>query len=233
MRVAILQSNYVPWRGYFDLMDDVDLFIYLDDTQYTRRDWRNRNKIKTNTGSTWITVPVNDKYGSVLVEDTPIDYERDWASRHINLLEQWYREAPFFADNIEAFQDHISVRYDSISSLNEALNNWIIKLLGISTQICFSREFGKQGAKDDRLLDILAKVGATHYLSGPAAKSYIQESKFREAGITLEYKTYDYGEYPQMYSPFEPAVSVLDLLFNCGPDSRRYLKSLSPNEAAW
>lgn len=229
MRVGIVQSNYIPWRGYFDFIDDVDLFVYFDDTQYTRRDWRNRNKIKTQNGLKWLTVPVNDKYGERMIDETPIDYTQNWATKHLNAITQNYKSAPFFERYKDRFFELIQTKHDALSDLNREINAWLMDELSITTPIRLSSEFGKTGAKSDRLLDILKQVGATHYLSGPKAMAYLETDKFHEASITLELKEYAYAPYPQMFGDFEPYVSVLDLLFNCGPESRKFLKSRTPN----
>lgn len=230
MKVGIIQSCFVPWRGYFDFIDDVDLFIYHDDLQYTKNDWRNRNKIKTQNGLEWITVPVNYKTVSQLICETKIDYSQKWQKKMKNKIVAAYSKAPYFKKYADAFFELLFEHYENISELNVNINKWILTILNIKTKINMSREFSPVGSKTDRLIDILKKVGATVYLSGPSAKNYLEEEKFKSAGIDLEYKAYEYKEYPQLYGKFEPNVTVLDLLFNCGDNSRDFLKSLKPNE---
>lgn len=232
MKAGVIQSNYIPWRGYFDFIDDVDLFIYLDDTQYTKRDWRNRNRIKTSSGLVWLTVPVIfSRHGDKLnIEDVPIDYSQRWINKHIESIKHAYSKAPFFSHYSDEFFNLLNQKFKYLSELNININNWIMKQLNIDTTIRMSSEYNACGAKTERLIDLLKKVGATTYLSGSAAKAYLDVEKFKEAGIGLEYKTYNYPEYPQQYGKFEPQVTILDLLFNCGEDSRNYLKSLNPNE---
>lgn len=230
MRVGIIQSCYIPWRGYFDFIDDVDLFIFHDDLQYTKGDWRNRNKIKTPRGLVWVIVPVHYKSTSQLICETIIDYSQRWIKKTINQMADNYQTSPYFKTYSDEFFNILNQKYETISQLNININNWIMQTLNIKTEIRISSEFHPVGSKTDRLIDILKKVGATSYLSGPSAKDYIEVEKFKEAGIGLEYKVYEYQEYPQLHGPFEPHVSVLDLLFNCGPDSRKYLKSLTPNK---
>lgn len=232
MRVGIIQSNFIPWRGYFDFIDDCDLFIYHDDLQYTKNDWRNRNRIKTAQGPVWVTVPVHYRQVSQKICDTGIDHSRDWAERMINQIRASYMKAPFFKDYSEPFFGILSSGFDFISDLNVAVNRWIAEALGIKTELRMSRDYSPYGTKTDRLIGILEKAGATRYLSGPSAKAYIEPEKFSKAGISLEYKSYEYIEYPQLHGGFEPNVTVLDLLFNCGPDARGYLKSLKANETA-
>jgi len=231
MKVGIIQSSYIPWRGYFDLIDDVDLFIYYDDTQYSKNTWRNRNKIKTANGLVWLTVPVSfSLVNKPNIEDVEINNNENWVRKHGMTISQAYSKAPYFNKYYDEFFELYDERCRTISKLNIHINEWIIKKLNISTEIKMSSEIITSGNKTDRLINILKKVGATSYLSGPAAKDYLDEGKFLEAGIGLEYKTYKYREYPQLHGCFEPQVSVLDMLFNCGEDARKYLKSFEPND---
>ena len=231
MKVGIIQSNYIPWRGYFDFIDDVDLFIFYDDVQYSKRSWRNRNRIKIPNGLIWLTVPVliNLNEGT-LIQDVKINYRLNWIKKHVDSIKFSCGKAPFFKIYSKEFFDILNQKFETISELNVNINRWVIEKLDIDTKIKMSSEFNGVGSKTDRLMDILTKAGATSYLSGPAAKDYLEVEKFKKAGISLEYKVYEYDEYPQRFGKFEPNVSVLDLLFNCGEDSKDYLKSLKPNE---
>ncbi|MFQ5443634.1 MAG: WbqC family protein [Nitrospinales bacterium] len=229
--VAIVQSNYLPWRGYFDLIDEGDLFVFLDDVQYTRRDWRNRNLIKTSDGLRWLSVPVHfSRNDNTPIQGTLIDYGRDWVSKHIHAIRSAYGKAPFFKTYSGDLFDILSSRPDTISELNIRLIRWIMAHLTIRTELKMSRDFSPEGKKTGRLLDILKKAGATRYVSGPSAQAYLEKDQFRDAGIALEYKRYDLPEYPQNSGTFEPRVSTIDLLFNCGPDSTQYFKSRVPAE---
>jgi hypothetical protein len=226
-KIAIIQSNYIPWRGYFDFIDDVDLFVFLDDVQYTRRDWRNRNQIKTPNGLIWLTVPVifSRNNADTKIENVQVDYSQNWTKKHIESIRTSYCRAPFYKDYADEFFDILNKRYETISKLNVNICKWIMQQLDIKTETKMSSEFNPSGTKTDRLIDILKKAGATSYLSGPAAQNYLEVEKFRDAGISIEYKVYEYAEYPQMHGKFEPHVSVIDLIFNCGRESRRFLKS--------
>lgn len=231
MKVGIIQPNYMPWRGYFDFIDDVDLFIFYDDLQYTTRDWRNRNKIKTDRKAVWLTVPVHCKRTS-LICGTTIDRSQPWNQKHMRLFEFWYGKAPFFSRYRDELSAILGQPFETISDLDIALCRWIMDKLAIKTPLCCSSEFKPQGAKTERLIDLLKKVGATSYLSGPAARDYLDESLFLKNRITLEYKSYDYRPYPQLWGDFMGEVTVLDLLFNTGPGAREHLKSLTPNRVA-
>ncbi len=231
MKLGIIQSNYIPWRGYFDFIDDVDMFIYYDDAQYRRHDWRNRNKIKTANGLSWLTVPVIFSLNNTTtIENAKIDYTKRWQDKHIESIRQSYSKAPFYEQFSEGFFNILRCGFQTISQLNVSINNWIMQQLEITTQIRMSSEFKAVGSKTDRLIDLLQKAGATSYVSGPAAKDYLEVAKFKAAGIGLEYKVYEYNQYHQLHGRFESNVSVLDLLFNCGKDSRKYLKSLKASE---
>ncbi len=232
VRAGIIQSSYVPWRGYFDFIDDVDLFIFHDDIQYTKGDWRNRNRIKTANGLKWMTVPVRYNETSQLICDTEIDYSTDWRASHTNQFRGNYGMAPFCKDVIEFLKDAFDHRDATISRLNVRLVELICAYLGIKTPLVMSRDYGVSGAKTERLINLLEKAGATAYLSGPTAKGYLNEDLFREHGIGLEYKTYDYEPYPQLWGGFEGEVTVLDLIANTGPGAREFLKSKAPNIVA-
>ena len=223
MKVGIIQSNFLPWRGYFDFIREVDLFILHDDLQYTKGDWRNRNRIKTPRGVEWISVPVHYRHTSQLIDETPIDDSKPWARGMLNRIRDSYRKAPYFNLYFSELSELLPEPAASISDLNLRLIKWVCSHLGIETPITFSSQYHPQGAKTERLIGILKQVAATTYLSGPAAEAYLQPELFEQAGICLEYKVYDYPEYEQLYPPFEPAVSVIDLLFMVGKDAKSYL----------
>ncbi len=229
MRVGIIQSNYLPWRGYLDFIGDCDVFVFHDDLQYTKGDWRNRNRIKTSRGETWISVPVHHGTVSQRICDTEIDYSQPWIRRHVNLITESYRDAPFFKAYAAELFERLNVRYESISELNIALLRWLLSVFGIGTRLEMSSAFSPSGPKTERLVGLLEAIGADCYLSGPAARAYLDEGMLRAAGIRLEYKCYDYPEYPQLWGGFVGNVSVIDLLFNMGPDAKDYLKSRQPN----
>jgi hypothetical protein len=226
MKVGIIQSNFLPWRGYFDFIREVDLFILHDDLQYTKGDWRNRNKIKTPRGAQWITVPVHYRHTAQLIEETSIDNSKPWAQGMLNRIQNSYQKAPYFESCFFELSNLLLEPAASISDLNLRLIKWVCSYLSIKTPITFSREYHPQGAKTERLIGILKQVEATTYLSGPAAQAYLIPEMFEQAGIRLEYKVYDYPEYEQLYPPYDPAVSVIDLLFMMGKDSKTYLDKM-------
>lgn len=225
-KVAILQSNYIPWKGYFDLIASADEFILYDDMQYTRRDWRNRNQIKTPQGLQWLTVPVKVK-GRYLqtVRETEID-GGDWAASHWRTLEQNYRRAPYYQNIAEWLEPlYCGTHHTHLSELNRLFLEAICRYLGIKTVIRSSWDYRLIEGKTERLADICVQAGADIYISGPAAKDYIVPEVFQVAGVGLEWFDYSgYREYPQLWGDFVHGVSILDLLFNCGRDAARYMR---------
>jgi hypothetical protein len=212
-RIAVIQSNYIPWKGYFDIINMVDEFVFYDCVQYTKNDWRNRNKIKTNHGSQWLTIPVHvdslkEKICGVQVSDPK------WATKH------W----TFFKNLFLTINTHY------LCEINHAFIFAINSLLGITTRIRHSSEFTLCGESTERLIDLLKQSGATSYLSGPRAKEYLMEPLFEQEHIALEWMDYeDYPEYNQPFSPFDHYVSIIDLLFNEGPNAAAYMKSFLPH----
>ncbi len=226
-RIAILQSNYIPWKGYFDLINMVDEFILYDDMQYTRRDWRNRNKIKTPDGLKWLTIPVEVK-GKYFqsIRDTKIS-DPEWGRKHWQTIRYNYAKAPFFSEFSERFEAlYLDNEEVYLSKVNHQFIMTVNDILGITTPIHWSDEFVLREGKSERLLGICQDCGATEYLSGPAAQGYLDETLFQESGIDVSWMDYSgYREYPQLFPPFEHGVTILDLLFNMGYESRDYMKS--------
>jgi hypothetical protein len=216
-RVAVLQSNYLPWKGYFDIIHDVDLVIFYDDVQYTKNDWRNRNRIKTPRGVEWLTIPVGMRIHRMICEvELPDDW---WAADHLDKLTRAYAAAPFF-EEYRGFleQIYLQPRWRLLSDLNQHLIRTIaVEFLGITTEFRDSREFAARGRKQDRLLALLQEAGAEVYVSGPAAKDYLDADAFARAGVEVRWKDYSgYPEYRQLHPPFVHEVTVLDLLFHTG-----------------
>lgn len=225
-RIAIVQSNYIPWKGYFDLIHAVDEFVLLDDVQYTRRDWRNRNRIKTPQGAAWLTIPVQTK-GQYLEPIKAITVsDPSWAARHWRTLTTHYTKARWF----HAYAERLEQAYGAcaadthLSAINHRLIVAICEILGIGTKLSWSMDYALTEGKTERLVEICRQAEADIYVSGPAASAYMEVDRFRQAGIELAW--FDYAGYPaytQLYPPFEHSVSVLDLIFNEGPDAARYM----------
>jgi hypothetical protein len=224
---VILQPSYIPWRGYFHQIKKADLFVFYDDAQYDKHSWRNRNRVKTPQGSQWLTIPVLTKgvvTHKIPINAIPIAWNRAWNAEHWGTLKQLYGKAPHFrryAPMLEAFYER---RPELLADFTIDLTIALARALGIDrTRFLRSSSLPVMGSKTDRLVQILQAVGATHYISGPTAREYLEEDKLRAAAVDLEYMVYDYPEYDQLYPPFDPYVSILDLLFMLGPQAPEFI----------
>jgi hypothetical protein len=226
-RVAILQSNYIPWKGYFDLINSVDEFILFDDMQYTRRDWRNRNKIKTSAGLIWLTIPVEvkGKYYQKIKET--VVSEQDWGITHWRTITGSYSKARYFGDYKSVLEAvYLNPTSTYLSAINHQFITTICLILGITTKLSWSMDYRLVDGKTERLVDLCQQAGADEYISGPAARDYMDEQLFEQAGVKLTYMDYTgYLPYQQLFPPFEHGVSIIDLIFNEGPNARSYMKS--------
>jgi hypothetical protein len=222
-RVVINQSNYLPWKGYFDLIHDADVFVFYDDVQFTKNDWRNRNKVKTADGTQWLTVPVG-KHLHRRVSDVTLTAGA-WQQTHWKTLHQLYGKAPHFTRYAPLFEEvYLRRRWDTLSELNQFLIRSISGELGIAVDWMNSADIEAAGSGEERVLAILKTLGAAEYVSGPAGRAYLHPSSFDAAGIRLRWKDYSgYPEYPQFHPPFDHAVTILDLLFQTGPDAPYYV----------
>ncbi|MEJ5202730.1 MAG: WbqC family protein [Anaerolineales bacterium] len=227
MKCVILQPSYIPWRGYFHQIAKADVFVFYDDVQYDRRGWRNRNRIKTPQGVRWLTIPVHSK--GYQIAHTPINqiriaWERPWNAEHWKTIKFSYSKAPFFSQYAPLLEQFYQRHDEYLADFCIDFTITLAKELGITeTRFIRSSELKVSGVKTDRLLNILRLLNATHYITGPAAQNYLEEEKFHQAGISLEYMHYDYPKYPQLYPPYEPQVSILDLLFMTGQNALDYI----------
>jgi hypothetical protein len=223
--VAIVQSSYIPWKGYFELIARCDEFILLDDVQYTKRDWRSRNRIKTRNGLLWLSVPVevSGRFHQA-IKDVRIA-ERGWNARHWKTIAANYARAPYFAEYRHRMEElYCSATDGFLSAVNHRLIVGLCDMVGIRSRISWSMDYRVEEGKTERLIELCRQADATRYLSGPSARSYIDRTLFERAGIELEYVDYEgYQEYAQLFPPFEHAVSVIDVLFNVGPAARDYI----------
>ncbi|HSR20599.1 MAG TPA: WbqC family protein [Anaerolineales bacterium] len=226
MIAAILQPSYIPWRGYFDQIRRAETFIFYDDAQYDKHGWRNRNQIKTANGKTWLTIPVHSGgvTSGIAIKDVRIDWSKPWVRKHMHAFAAAYNKAPFYKDYVPLLESFFDKRRELIADLTIETTVRLARELGIEhTHFLRSSELaGITGRRTERLIQILERVGADHYLSGPSARSYLDPAAFAEAGIQLEYMEYGYPEYPQLYPPFDPNVSIVDLLFMTGSAARQY-----------
>lgn len=225
MRVAVLQSNYIPWKGYFDIVQAVDEFVFYDDVQYTKNDWRNRNRIKSPGGTRWLTIPVG-KDERRRISDVRLP-DNDWAARHWSALRASYETAPYFETYRAYFDDlYLGRTWATLSELNQAFITGIARdLLGLPTRFRQSTDFTLTKAKGARLIELLTQTDASVYVSGPAARGYISERDFAAIGLEVEWMDYTgYPEYPQLYPPFVHEVTVLDVLFHVGAQAPEFIR---------
>jgi len=226
MIVSIHQPHFFPWLGYFDKIDASDMFVVLDNCQYKKQEYQNRNKIKTPKGPLWVTVPVLIKgHSEQNINEIRIDNAADWRKRHLNLLRANYREAPFFKEYFPEFERvYMLKEWEILSELNIEMLKWFMSLLGITTPLKIASVMGEAGARTERNVNLCLAAGGDVYLSGVGAKSYLEENKFAEAGLELRFQEYRHPEYPQLYGEFTPYLSVVDLLFNAGGRSLEIIR---------
>lgn len=223
-KIAILQSNYIPWKGVFDMMNKVDTFVFFEDVNFTKRDWRIRNKIKTPEGEIWLTIPVKKASRGTKIYEIQISQEENWQEKHYKTITQYYKKAKYFEEYKWLLDKiYLEKKWENLSEFNIFSNILIAKELGIKTEFINSKDLKTSGTKDDKLIEICEKLEGNYYLSGPAAKDYINNEKFKNNNINLAYIKYEYPEYKQLYGEFNHYLSVFDVLFNCGKDAQDYI----------
>ena len=225
-RVAMFQSNYIPWKGYFDIIHDVDVFVFYDDVQYTKRDWRNRNYIKPKSGTVCLSVPVkNDDLRNKKIYEVEINTAENWQEKHYKSITLSYSKAPY-AKHYEDLLSRIYLekKWTNLAEMNVFITKEICKVLGFEREFFNLQDLNIQGEKDGhRIIDICKELGCDYVLNGPAAKPFIDQSLFDKEGIVINYKDYEgYPAYKQMGFPFEHKVSILDL-FCVGPEAADYI----------
>ena len=228
MKCVILQPSYIPWRGYFHQIARTDVFVFYDDVQYDKHGWRNRNRIKTPNGPQWLTIPVNSAgvlQNKTTIHEVRIDWRREWNRKHWASITQAYGKAPYFKQYGDDIAGYYQKTYEYLADLTIDLTVHLAGLLGISSTrfLRASSLEGIQGEKTSRLVQIIQRVGADHYISGPSARDYLDEPLMQANGIKLEYMEYNYPEYPQLYPPFDNQISILDLLFMAGSEALKYI----------
>lgn len=220
MIVAIHQPQFLPWLGYFNKMTGADAFCLLDTVQYKKNEWQNRNRIKTADGWQWLTVPVSFKFPEK-IQEVLINNNTSWRKKHFQALTTNYRKAAYFDDTIGIFEDAYSREWTGLSELNTWLISALRKCLGIDGRMLV-RSSDFEDLSDDptmRLVDICKKLGGDTYLSGPDGPRYMDMDAFRRNGISVKIQEFCHPEYRQCFGPFQSHLSIVDLLFNCGPES--------------
>ena len=232
VRAVVLQSNYLPWKGYFDLIQSADVFVFYDEVQYTKNDWRNRNRVCSKNGPAWLTIPISRDAVKLKISEVRLPEAR-WQEDHYKMLCHSYRPAPYFKEIEPLLEEFYKTRtWDFLSEFNHHCTERIAGMLGLATRFLNSKGFALEGGRVERLISLLQQIGATEYLSGPSARAYLEGSEplFAAAGIQLIFKSYSgYPEYPQLHAPFDHAVSILDVIANVAPaDYRRCITAASP-----
>ncbi|MCX7910642.1 MAG: WbqC family protein [Endomicrobia bacterium] len=217
MIVAIHQPHYLPWPGYFNKIIKSDIFVFLDDVQYKKNEWQNRNKIKTATGEMWLTVPVHYKFGQK-INEVEIDNKIFWNKDHIKTIKINYQKANFFKDFFPYIENLLSQKYYRLVDINVASVNLILEYLGINKKIITSSSLGVKGEKTLKLVEICKKLSASVYLSGIGAKNYIIVEEFKKNNIEVVFQNYTTPVYPQLFGEFIPNLSIIDMIFNIGKE---------------
>ena len=232
MIIAIHQPQYLPWLGYFDKVERSDFFVFLDDVQFKKNEWQNRNRIKTaqegssecpSQGWQWITVPVLHKFGQK-INEVKIDNGENWRRKHLNALETNYTKAPHFTEYCDFLKESYGKEWDNLSELNIYFVEYLMKALGIKTPLIKSSTLKVCGEKTDRLVNICKVLEGDTYLSGVGAKDYLEAEKFERQGLKVIFQDFHHPVYPQLYGEFIPNLSAVDLLFNCGSESLKIIR---------
>jgi hypothetical protein len=222
--LAALQPGYLPWLGYFDLVRRADVFVLYDDVQFDKHGWRNRNRIKCAQGVQWLTVPVrHGGLGLQRIVDVMIDDALPWARKHVGSLRQCYAHAPYVERYLPELEETVSRPWRSLVELDVTVAALLGRWLGVEAEIARSSELGLGEGQSERLLELCRRFGATRYLSGEAARAYLDADLFAESGVAVEWQTYAHPVYPQLHGDFVSHLSALDLILNCGPDSAAVL----------
>lgn len=227
VKVSISQPAYLPWLGYFHRISISDLHIILDTVQFEKNSFTNRNRIRTHDGPRWLTVPVRTTglFGNLTIQDVEIADDHRWSKKHWATLEASYRGAPFFSEHAVFFQQVYRRPWTRLAGLSQAIVSYLLTSLRIDTPLIASSELHARGTKSDLLLNLCREVGATHYISGPMGRNYLEWNGFRQHGIEVCFHDYKHPTYRQVFPGFEPRMAAVDLLFNHGPESRAVLCS--------
>ncbi len=218
MIAAIHQPQYLPWLGYFDKIDQADVFCFLDDVQYKKNEWQNRNRIKTAQGWQWLTVPVHYRFPQK-INQVMIDARAPWRKRHLHAISTNYRKARYFDLYLPFFEGIYNKSWKYLSDLNINVVEGVCGLLGIKKRVVTSSAMKLREDPTDRLVDICLHLGADVYLAGAAGADYMDLRRFEEHGIAVRFQSFSHPTHPQLFGGYISHLSVVDLLMNCGPNS--------------
>jgi len=224
MLVAVHQPQYLPWLGYLDKIDRADVFVILDNVQFKKNEWQNRNRIRTAQGWQWVTVPVLHRFGQ-RINEVRVNRNEDWAAKHVRSIAMHYARAPHCEPFLDGLRTLYRQRWESLSDLNVAVIRWLLEAYGITTPLRLASTMSLREEPTDRLIDICRAVGGTTYLAGAGASGYMDLPRFEASGMGLEVQEFHHPVYPQCYEPFVPGMAAIDLLFACGSDALRRLRA--------
>ncbi|MFZ1803395.1 MAG: WbqC family protein [Nitrospira sp.] len=225
--MTIHQPQFLPWLGYLDKIDQADLFIMLDTVQFKKNEWQNRNRIRTAKGWQWLTVPVLQHFGQ-RIDEVLMNQTVTWKAQHLRALDMHYARAPYRNRYLAQLREIYSAPWNKLSDLNKATVQWLLEAFGITTLVHHASDYAARDEPTDRLIDLCQVVGATEYLAGPGAEHYMDKPRFESSGVRLDIQVFQHPIYRQVYEPFEPNLSALDLLLMEGPDALTILRQTRP-----
>tara|TARA_A100001388_G_C28774214_1_gene506067 strand:+ start:4521 stop:5210 length:690 start_codon:yes stop_codon:yes gene_type:complete len=227
MKISISQPAYIPWLGYLERINNSDLHVVLDHVPDGKKSMLNRNKIRTSSGWTWLTVPIisKNRYGSLKINELKIDNSFNWSLKHWKSIKGSYSNTQFFKHYQDFFEDIYSSNHENIAQLNQKITDYLLKNFKINTPIIHSSSLGLKSSKSELILDICKHTKASEYISGPFGRDYLNLESFKNASIRVEFHNFKHPHYSQNYDGFEKNLSAIDLLFNYGENSGDILKN--------
>lgn len=225
MKAVILQPTYLPWMGCFGMIDIADVFVFYDDVQFEKQSWQQRNRIKTPQGEAWLSVPIVRNFGQK-INEVKVNNATDWRKNHWQSINQSYTKAPCFLEYHDKIQSIYQKDWEYLGELNIYMIKKLAELLQVRLPnfLKSSEMESIEGQKTDRLMQILAKLGADEYITGPGTRDYLETEKFKEKGIKLWWYEFQHPNYPQIWGEFTPYMSAIDLLFNTGGEAIKYIR---------
>ncbi len=223
MLIAIHQPQYLPWLGYLDKIDKADVFVILDNVQFKKNEWQNRNRIKTSQGCQWITVPVLYRFQEKISE-VRVNNRENWGRKHLQALITNYSKSPYFENYKSFFEDIFNRNWDRLVDINIEIIKFLITALDLKTRLVIASDLKLREEPTERLIDICKTLGSNKYLAGQDGNKYMNLELFKKEGIEVIFQDFKHPVYNQLFGEFEPYMSVIDLLFNCGDDSLEILR---------
>ncbi len=223
MLIAIHQPQYLPWLGYLDKIDKADVFVILDNVQFKKNEWQNRNRIKTSQGCQWITVPVLYRFPEKISE-VRVNNRENWGRKHLQALITNYSKSPYFENYNNFFEDIFNRNWDRLVDINIEIIKFLITALDLKTRLVIASDLKLREEPTERLIDICKTLGSNKYLAGQDGNKYMNLELFKKEGMEVIFQDFKHPVYNQLFGEFEPYMSAIDLLFNCGDDSLAILR---------